>query len=198
MANRQFPATGHPNPDNKEHAVKHLPVLLMFAVIPVGAAAGEAQDTADARVVKLFGNLANFTALARAEKVQAFRVKHTIENARDKQRKQIRGYPVLSGPHPVDKKVAGNLVRLLQDKSTYDFERDKGCEMVPGVVVVFTHQRTKVELVLCFECDQLEIYVGDKNTGYEDFDPARPKLLKLVKRIFPKDQAIQGLKPVPR
>lgn len=178
--------------------MNHLLVLLMFASSPVVAAAGESRKTADARVVKLYGNQANFAALARADKVQAFRVKHTIENARDKQRKQIRGYPVLSGPHPVDKKVARNLVRLLQDKSTYDFERDKGCEMVPGVVVVFTHQRTRVELVLCFECDQLEIYVGDKNTGYEDFDPARPQLLKLVKRIFPKDKAIQTLKSVPR
>ncbi len=178
--------------------MKHLLVLLMFASISIVAAAGESPKTADARVVKLYGNQANFTALARADKVQAFRVKHTIENARDKQRKQIRGYPVLSGPHPVDKKVARNLVRLLQDKTTYDFERDKGCEMVPGVVVVFTHQRIKVEVVLCFECDQLEIFVGDKNTGYEDFDPARPQLVKLVKQIFPKDRAIQTLKPMAR
>jgi hypothetical protein len=178
--------------------MKHLLVLLLFSVSLVFSAAGESGQAADARVVKLYGNQVNLTALSRAEKIEAFRIKHTIENAEDKRRKQIRGYPVLSGPHSLDKDVARNLVRLLQRKSTYDFERDKGCEMVPGVVVVFTHQRIKVELVLCFECDQLEIFVGDKNTGYEDFDPARPQLVKLVKQIFPKDRAIQALKPMAR
>ena len=185
-------------PGSKEIDMNPLLVLSLIASIAIVSSAGEVRNAEDPRVVKLYGNLANFSALTHAKKIEAFRIKHVMDGSRDQGRKRIRGYPILSGPVAVNKKLSGELGQLLQRKSTYDFARDKGCEMTPGVAIVFKHQQIQVELLLCFECDQLEIYVGNKNTGYEDFDPARPQLLKIVKQIFPKDPTIQALKSKPQ
>ena len=49
------------------------------------------------------------------------------------------------------------------------------------------------DLVLCFACDELMIFRHGRRVGMEDFDSARPRLLALVRRLFPDDAKIQAL-----
>jgi len=51
-----------------------------------------------------------------------------------------------------------------------------------------------VDVLICFSCDELEIYTNGKRAGHEDFDPQRSNLLRVAKKLFPKDEKIQALK----
>ena len=70
----------------------------------------------------------------------------------------------------------------------------KGCEPVFGVGVTFARGEQSVDVLFCFECDILAVYQGGRGVGDEDFDPARTRLVRLVKKFFPADDVIQQLK----
>jgi hypothetical protein len=56
--------------------------------------------------------------------------------------------------------------------------------------------RTKtVDVVFCFQCDILSVYQNGVAVASEDFDPIRPALVPLMKKLFPKDGEIQSLNP---
>jgi hypothetical protein len=82
---------------------------------------------------------------------------------------------------------------------TYLFELAKGCKFSPGVVLRFRDGKEHVDVLLCFSCDELRVLTVDADGKVthdrtEDFDPARPTLVELVKEAFPDDAVIQGLK----
>lgn len=83
---------------------------------------------------------------------------------------------------------------LLLDEESYELEMAKGCEPVFGVGVTFTSGEQRVDVLFCFECDILAVYQDGRGVGDEDFDPARTRLVKLVKKFFPADDVIQQLK----
>ncbi|MEE2989884.1 MAG: hypothetical protein VX715_04680 [Planctomycetota bacterium] len=83
---------------------------------------------------------------------------------------------------------------LLLDEESYELEMAKGCEPVFGVGVTFARGEQRVDVLFCFECDILAVYQDGKGVGDEDFDPARTRLVKLVKKFFPADDVIQQLK----
>jgi hypothetical protein len=83
---------------------------------------------------------------------------------------------------------------LLLDEGSYELEMAKGCEPVFGVGVSFMLGEQVVDILFCFECDILAVYQDGKVVGDEDFDPARTRLVRLVKKFFPDDNVIQQLK----
>jgi hypothetical protein len=83
---------------------------------------------------------------------------------------------------------------LLLDEGSYELELAKGCEPVFGVGVSFVAREQAVDILFCFECDILAVYQDGKVVGDEDFDPARTRLVRLVKKFFPDDNVIQQLK----
>lgn len=83
---------------------------------------------------------------------------------------------------------------VLLDKESYELEMAKGCEPVFGVGVTFVKGERSVDVLFCFACDILVVYQDGKVVGDEDFDPARTRLVRLVKNFFPTDDVIQQLK----
>ena len=53
---------------------------------------------------------------------------------------------------------------------------------------------SRVEVALCFECDELVVWRFAQRIGIEDFDAARPRLAAVAKRLFPDDPKIAELK----
>ena len=83
---------------------------------------------------------------------------------------------------------------LLLDKESYELEMAKACEPIFGVGVTFARGEQSVDVLFCFECDILAVYQDGRVVGDEDFDPARTRLVRLMKNFFPADDVIQQLK----
>lgn len=146
------------------------------------------------RVKDVYGGEANWAAIEAPEKVTAYRVTRAgvLQHARAPE--TIAGFEILGGPFDVDAATAAELRAILADDSVYDFERAKGCEFMPGVALRFAKSGAQVDVLFCFSCDELAAYEGAKRVGGEDFDKARPRLLAIVKRLFPEDEKLQSLK----
>ena len=84
---------------------------------------------------------------------------------------------------------------MLLDDDTYEWEMEKACEFLPGVLLRYD-AAPPVDVLLCFSCDELEVYVGERKVGHEDFDVRRPDLVRVAKRLFTDDPAIRQLKPI--
>ena len=72
----------------------------------------------------------------------------------------------------------------------------KDCAPEPGVVVTFSNEKKDVDIFFCFECAILIVKTDGKATSdglQSDFDPSRAELVRIVKKIFPKDSQIQSL-----
>lgn len=68
----------------------------------------------------------------------------------------------------------------------------KNCVFTPGVGLEFIAGVQKVQLLICYECNEWRfVYKGKQK--HEDCDPARFSLVPLAKSIFPKDEIIQQL-----
>lgn len=145
----------------------------------------------DPRVVTLLGGPDGVATLSGPDRVEAWRIDGGPWPSGKPAGPALHGYPVLSGPVPVDADAAVRLVRVLRRADTYLFDAAKGCVFSPGVVVRFTRGERSVDVLLCFSCDELSVVPG----GREDFDAARPELVTWVKRAFPADAALQALTP---
>lgn len=105
---------------------------------------------------------------------------------------KIGGFPILTqGPSLLSEQME-EIRLILTDPRTYNFQTSKLCMFEPGVVFLLHRGSEVVTLLLCFTCDELAIRTGRESKG-EDFDFARPRLVTLVKQLFPNDPVIQGL-----
>lgn len=148
----------------------------------------------DSRVVGLFGGEDALSVVLAPEDVQAFRIESpSVSNDEEAAATEIGGYPVTAGPIDVDDSAAKELAVMLRNPGTYDWPSAKGCTFEPGVAVRFTGPSGTIDVLLCFSCDELKILRNGRIVGGEDFDNARPRLLAIVKRLFPDDAAIQSL-----
>jgi hypothetical protein len=91
------------------------------------------------------------------------------------------------------------LANILQDSRTYNFDSAKGCIFQPTVGLRIWRNNHSFEVILCFHCSELKVNGPDAvkkeyASRIEDFDEARPKLVALVKQVFPDDVEIQALK----
>lgn len=123
-------------------------------------------------------------------KVEAFRVGTADGNPHST---DYRAMPETAGPVAVDPATASELARILLDPKSYS-PHPKPCVPNPGVKLRFTAGSRTVEVFLCFECSELFVYEGARSRGALEFDPAHGSLVIVVKRLFPKDPAIQALK----
>jgi hypothetical protein len=146
------------------------------------------------RVVSLYGGEACWAAIDAPQKVTAYRVMMPGRVKYVRAPDTICGFEITDGPVEVDAASAKELAAILRDDAIYDWERAKGCEFDPGVAVSFVSAARRMDLLLCFHCDEIAAFENGKRVGIEDFDVARPRLLAVMRRIFPKDEAIQALK----
>jgi len=168
----------------------------LLAVITSQAAM--AAEKIDKRVAKLFGGTEGLATVSGATKAEAFRVGEYSKDRKEGKKKDgkesVGGYLVKGKAHKVDKDQLAKFTKVFKNPETYRFDVAKACIFGPGVIVRFTKGDSRVEVLLCFSCKELAIYVDGKETGFEDFDGAKTELVALVKEIFPDDKEIQSLK----
>jgi hypothetical protein len=140
--------------------------------------------------VRLVGNSGSAT------KIEAYRIDGMAgwSNEETDPRPKIHAYPIISGPVPVDDATAAMLADVLTDDSTYLWDIAKACEFLPGVALRYHGDGIDVDVLLCFSCDELEVYRNGAEVGHEDFDPRRADLVRIAKRLFPEDETIKGLR----
>lgn len=168
-----------------------LGLSIAFHAVADGAAQDAAQDAAN--IERLF-SAKGVSVLRSPKSVVAYRIEGSkpIAGAKD-DAKTIAGYPRIAGPIEVDAEQAKALTGVLLDSNTYLWDIAKRCSPRPGVLVRFTGEDGYLDVLFCFECDILEVFDGGKRVGLEDFDNARPRLVALMKKLFPDDKVVQGL-----
>lgn len=83
---------------------------------------------------------------------------------------------------------------ILSDPRSFSPE-PKPCIPMPGVKIRFTRPNLEpVWVFFCFDCLELFVYEGTTRREFREFDPSGPALAAVMKRLFPKDPVIQGLK----
>lgn len=159
-------------------------IALLIATVGISAYAFTQRSSAhdSAAVVKLFGGAQGFAPIVRPARVLAWR----IDGRREKtDAEMIDGYPILSGPVVVDDSAAQALSGVLRSGGSYLWDAAKGCLPFPGVLVRFESEGTTTDVAFCLECDILQIYRDGRESGLEEFDPARQQIREIVRQIFP-------------
>ena len=164
---------------------------LVLAAAAALSACGRAGLTSD--VVALYGGKPNILAIQRPERVEAFRVQpepSPIGSAAA----MVGPHLATAGPVKVGDSALAELRSVLLDDATYMWDIAKACEFMPGVGFRFHESSAPLEVALCFSRDELAIWRAGRKLGSEDFDHARPRLVALVKQLFPDDPQLQSLR----
>ncbi len=176
-----------------------LPLLLAISLITIATIAGENPPAPHrpSRKVQDFLGPRMLAILDNAKTVTAFRLAPI--NASERASEQMDGYPIsdIAPEQPDD--FAAKVLTLLYDDKTYDFDIAKACDPTPGVGLRITSPEGIVDILLCFDCNQLLLFTTDgKHKDVEhkiqNFDHARPAFIELAKKAFPNDKAIAALK----
>ena len=92
---------------------------------------------------------------------------------------------------------AKELKNLLTQPSAYEWEATSACLPNYGVLLTF-HSNPEIKITLCFECDMLAVYVGNKTkhgvNAVEDLDSISPRLLAIARDVYPKDSELAKIK----
>ena len=145
-----------------------------------GCSSGDLKD--------VFGNKQAMATVKNATSVKAYR----LSPGSDFQ-KSLSDYKIAAGPVDVPDDLAAQLRQILLDATIYRWDEGKMCEPVYGIRIQFSEGDSTVDVLFCFECDILAVYHDGKVVGGEDFDDARSRLVAIVQKLFPDDEAIQSL-----
>ena len=105
----------------------------------------------------------------------------------------IQHYPVRRSAVVLGRPFAQELARLILDERSYEptgwpFGRKilKGCVLSPIVALRVAAKRGSVDVLLCFNCDQIGVanVRGTPHLTSGDIDPARPAFLRLLKSVL--------------
>ena len=112
---------------------------------------------------------------------------------------RLHGHPIIATGPVLGPEFGSQLAAVFFSPDAYDFDRAKGCLFDPGVAFRVHSGRRYVDLLLCFSCNEHRFYAVDEagnvtRESGEDFDRARPKLVRLAKQAFPNDPTISALK----
>ena len=171
--------------------IKSRRVALMLVLVTLLAACSGGGSSSNApnteppepteRVAVLMGGHPHAKAITETGKATAFRI--TQDPDQDYKEVQI-GDGVALTPEQRQE-----LVALLADDGSYEWDLAKGCEPMPGVLITFEDGATYARVRICYSC----VMVGFKPGSWEDFDPINQELIDWAKGVFPDDEAIQGL-----
>jgi hypothetical protein len=157
-------------------------------------------------VTALFGEQAA-KVLQRCDRVEAYRVGGATQSILDigsgrpagaKKGKTVSGYEVVEP----GKEYGGNLGKRIFDAFINDHYPHESwvnnCVFDPGVAFVCWSGKERVEVLLCFHCDDVSVTSFDatgKQNGntYFSLRPNRTELVKLCKDIFSGDAVIRSL-----
>ena len=94
-------------------------------------------------------------------------------------------YPIVRDLGAVDKSQTSEFMDILLDTRSYDWSDGAvGCILIPGVRVAFSDGRRRIDILFCFECEILTVYVdGDPFSG-ADFTEGRGRIAAWFARNF--------------
>ena len=125
---------------------------------------------------------------------EVYRVDDSYANGRQLINEEpLHGYKILSEPIPLTKRSREELLRVLTDAKIYvRHSVSPDCLFRPGFAFRFTDGNTKVDLLVCFSCNELRYYMECHIVGESYFQSE--ELVYLTKKLFPDDNKIQSLK----
>jgi len=166
-------------------------ILLLAIICLLGGCQQPAEQVAPSsqELLSVFGNQQVIDTVHAASEVHAYR----LADASFYQ-DELSSYKRAGEAVTVSEADRLQLRDLLLDKESYELEMAKACEPIFGVGVTFARGEQSVDVLFCFECDILAVYQDGRVVGDEDFDPARTRLVRLMKNFFPADDVIQQLK----
>ena len=144
------------------------------------------------KLTRVFGNALAIDVVKGVDSAYAYR----LEAGSDYE-ELLENYRMSAGPFAIAAMEATALRMLLFDEKTYGWDYAKGCMPHYGVRIQFVKDNQRVDVLFCFDCDILTVYYNGKVIGGEDFDDARPRLVELMKKIFPNDDVIQSMHLAP-
>jgi hypothetical protein len=182
--------------------LRYIPCLVLSVAIVAAslgcdraAQVGGNRDDADTQlslkpdqVASLFGTQGTLDVVKEPDLVTAFRLSPNRFNER-----MIKDYQVSAGPLPLPRPMAAEFAATLTDATSYRWNEAKACEPDYGVRLQFERGEQTVDVLLCLECLILAVHVDGQPIGQGNFDNAAPRIIGLVKQIFPDDPKIQAL-----
>ena len=153
------------------------------------------RDIFSRRLRKVFSDR-GIAIVRSADRVEAYRIR---DGQREGPLGSIEGYPITAVGKGLDAATARQFVEPLLDGSRYFASLD--CFINPGVAYRLQAAEGSVSLVICYECDHIEVIVRDEHGrlthrgGAFLYDPlGGPKgLVRIAKEAFPDDGMIQKL-----
>lgn len=148
--------------------------------------------TGDERTVEALGGPLGFVTFKRARRAQAWRLNGGDPEAAATT-ESFHGYGIISGPVSLDEERVRSLAVILEDPKATRVS-NKRCGFSPGVAVRWKDGPHALDLLICFQCSDLQYYFDEKvvDDPY-DFVRVRPALVAEVKQMFPRDEKIQAL-----
>ena len=163
--------------------------LLVLALVGAGCR-GEGPDW---RITQLYGGPGSVQALTEPVTVEAYRIS-PIARVPEAGVAYVGLHEVTAGPVHVPAETAAELSEILANPDTYDWHHTKGDLFQPTIGLRFTRDVSRVDVALDFvSSNMLTIHRHGKRIGVEDFDDARPRLLAIVKSLFPDDARVQSI-----
>ncbi len=128
-----------------------------------------------------------------AKTAQAYRI-HPPDRKQQLPEVFPAAYPIITGPVSVAPETVAPLRDLLLRPKSYSWKAAyKECTFDPGVRTLFEAEGHTIDVLFCFECDQLQIYRDQKYVAALDIDPSRPEFVRIVKQLLPNDPDISAL-----
>jgi hypothetical protein len=138
-------------------------------------------------VREIYGSADAEEALRKPSEVVAFRLaRNTFEEA------ALEDYKITAGPIQLSPSLAAAFAHSVTEAADCNGYPNK-CEPDFGVRLEFVRNAKRVNVLLCYNCDILQVYSEGKFHQWRYFNAFRPQLVKLVKEVFPDDEAIQKL-----
>ena len=169
-------------------------LALVACVCAVGAAYAIFQRDY-AALPGLYGGAENLGIVRNPEKVEAFRLAELPEEALEEYRRPWE-FKAVGKPIALPTGVAKEVSAVLTSASSFDWENiPKSCGYpVYGVRMDFLRASERIQIYFCFKCADLAVVVDGNYVGAADFHRADQLLARAVKKLFPDDAVIQGLR----
>ncbi len=130
------------------------------------------------------------------DSVQASRLRPPSDTELEKQanadRIQVEDFEIVGDAIEVPAAIAERIGSILASPESYSWD-PKGCVPIYGVRLSFHWEDSRVDILLCLECDILMVFQDGFMRETSNFDPAHDLLVAELKSLFPDDKEIQGL-----
>lgn len=157
-------------------------------------AAGAVYFLQHRKLANLFGGRDGLAILTRASAVRACRLGDPPGGELTDVGPSPLDYPIVAGPVDVPNDLAKATTKALQSATSYGWDYAKACgPPIYGARLSFARDDEVLDVYLCFKCNVLAICRDGRIVGGEDFDNARPMLVRTIKACFPDDPVIQTL-----